>query len=67
MFDLFADPAKVAAQMEIIFSEFGFATWETLYSVILEALFAYLIGLPLGVLLVTGEHAPGRASGHRRA
>lgn len=55
MFDLFSDPAKVAAQMEIIFSEFGFATWETLYSVILEALFAYLIGLPLGVLLVTGE------------
>ena len=55
MFDLFSDPAKVAAQMEIIFSEFGFATWETLYSVILEALFAYVIGLPLGVLLVTGE------------
>ena len=55
MFDLFSNPAKVAAQMEIIFSEFGFATWETLYSVILEALFAYLIGLPLGVLLVTGE------------
>ena len=55
MFNLFSDPAKVAAQMEIIFSEFGFATWETLYSVILEALFAYLIGLPLGVLLVTGE------------
>ena len=47
MFDLFSDPAKVAAQMEIIFSEFGFATWETLYSVILEALFAYLIGSQL--------------------
>ena len=55
MFNLFSDPAKVAAQMEIIFSEFGFATWETLYSVILEAVFAYIIGLPLGVLLVTGE------------
>ena len=55
MFDLFSDPVKVAQQIEIIVSEFGFATWETLYSVILEALFAYLIGLPLGVLLVTGE------------
>ena len=55
MFDLFSDPVKVAQQLEIITSEFGFATWETLYSVILEALFAYLIGLPLGVLLVTGE------------
>ena len=55
MFDLFSDPAKVAQQVQIILSEFGFATWETLYSVILEAVFAYIIGLPLGVLLVTGE------------
>lgn len=55
MFDLFSDPTKVAQQVQIILSEFGFATWETLYSVILEAVFAYLIGLPLGVLLVTGE------------
>ena len=55
MFDLFSDPVKVAQQIEIITSEFGFATWETLYSLVLEVLFAYLIGLPLGVLLVTGE------------
>ncbi|MGM9589030.1 MAG: methionine ABC transporter permease [Faecousia sp.] len=55
MFDLFSDPVKVAQQMEIIFSEYGFATWETLYSLVLEVLFAYIIGLPLGVLLVTGE------------
>ena len=55
MFDLFSDPAKVAQQVQIILSEFGFATWETLYSVVLEAVFAYIIGLPLGVLLVTGE------------
>ena len=55
MFDLFSDPVKVAQQMEIIFSEYGFATWETLYSLALEVLFAYVIGLPLGVLLVTGE------------
>jgi len=55
MFDIFADPVKMAQQMEIIFSEYGFATWETLYSLVLEAVFAYAIGLPLGVLLVTGE------------
>ena len=55
MFDLFSDPVKVAQQMEIIFSEYGFATWETLYSLALEVIFAYAIGLPLGVLLVTGE------------
>ena len=55
MFDLFSDPAKVAQQIEIIVSEFGFATWETLYSLVLEVIFAYVVGLPLGVLLVTGE------------
>ena len=55
MFDLFSDPVKVAQQLEIIRAEFGFATWETLYSLLLEVVFAYLIGLPLGVLLVTGE------------
>ena len=55
MFDLFSDPVKVAQQMQIIFSEYGFATWETLYSLALEVIFAYAIGLPLGVLLVTGE------------
>ena len=55
MFDLFSDAAKVAQQMEIICSEYGFALWETMYSLILEVLFSYVIGLPLGVLLVTGE------------
>ena len=55
MFDLFSDPVKVAKQLDIIMNEFGFATWETLYSLVLEVVFAYLIGLPLGVLLVTGE------------
>ena len=43
MFDLFSDAAKVAAQMEIISSEYGFALWETLYSLALEVLFAYVV------------------------
>lgn len=55
MFDLFSDAAKVAQQMEIICNEYGFALWETMYSLFLEVIFSYIIGLPLGVLLVTGE------------
>ena len=55
MFDLFSDPVKVAQEIEIIVETFGFATWETLYSLVLEVLFAYIVGLPLGVMLVTGE------------
>ena len=55
MFDLFSDPVKVAQQLQIIASESGFAVWETMYSLVLETVFAYVIGLPLGVLLVTGE------------
>ncbi|MCI5485113.1 MAG: ABC transporter permease [Clostridiales bacterium] len=55
MFDVFSDAAKVAQQLEIIASEFPFAIWETMYSLVLEVVLAYLVGLPLGVLLVTGE------------
>lgn len=55
MFDVFSDAAKVAQQLQIVANEYGFATWETLYSLLLEVVFAYAIGLPLGVLLVTGE------------
>ena len=55
MFDVFSDAAKVAQQLEIIASEYGFAVWETLYALALEVVFAYVIGLPAGVLLVTGE------------
>ena len=55
MFDVFSDAAKVAQQLEIIASEFPFAIWETMYSLVLEVVFAYLVGRPLGVLLVTGE------------
>ena len=55
MLNVFTDAAKMAQQWEIIQSEFGFATWETLYSLAFEVLLSYIIGLPLGVLLVTGE------------
>ena len=55
MCDVFSDPVQVAQQLEIIASEYGFAVWETLYALALEVVFAYVIGLPAGVLLVTGE------------
>ena len=29
--------------------------WETFYSTVLSTFFAYVIGLPLGIILVTGE------------
>ena len=34
--------------------DWAFAVWETLYSTVIASVFAYLIGLPLGVVLVTG-------------
>ena len=39
----------------IIRSQFLLSTWQTVYVTILSTLFAFIIGLPLGVLLVTGE------------
>ena len=56
MFSVFSDPVKMAQQMEIILDTYGFAIWETLYALALEVLFAYVIGLPLGVILVIGEN-----------
>lgn len=32
-----------------------FAVWETLYTTVIATAFAYIIGLPLGVLMVAGE------------
>jgi len=55
MFDVFTDSVKMAQQLEVIINNYGFAIWETLYALALEVLFAYVVGLPLGVLLVTGE------------
>lgn len=48
------DP-KVAEQIEYLIENVPFAIWETLYSTVLATLLAYLVGLPLGVILVVGE------------
>ena len=48
---------KVSDQLEYLLNpaNIPFAIWETLYAPLLATVLAYLIGLPLGVLLVTGE------------
>ncbi len=48
---------KVDAQLEYLLNpeNIPFAIWETLYAPLAAAVLAYCIGLPLGVLLVTGE------------
>ena len=48
---------KVEAQLEYLLNPENspFAIWETLYAPLAATVLAYLIGLPLGVLLVTGE------------
>ncbi len=51
---LFSSEA-VAQAIEIVKSEFPFALWETFYVTVLSTLFAVILGLPLGVLLVAGE------------
>lgn len=40
---------------EVFISQFPFALWETFYATMLATLFAVVLGLPLGVLLVVGE------------
>jgi D-methionine transport system permease protein len=48
---------KAAEQVEFLLDPVNipFAIWETLYAPLLATVFAYVIGLPLGVLLVIGE------------
>ena len=48
-------PERLQEAWVCLQTEFPFAIWETLYSTFLATLFAVILGLPLGVLLVTGE------------
>lgn len=54
MVEFFASD-KFAESLRVIQSEVPFAIWETFYATVLSTLFAIIIGLPLGVLLVVGE------------
>lgn len=55
MFDKLFSPEVISETVEILKSDFLLATWETIYVTIIATLFAAIIGLPLGVLLVAGE------------
>ena len=48
-------PEKLQEAWNLIQSDFLAATWQTLYVTILSTLFAILIGMPLGMLLVVGD------------
>lgn len=49
--------SKAAEQLSFLMDPVNipFAIWETLYAPLVATVLAYVIGLPLGVLLVTGE------------
>ncbi len=55
MFNNIFDAEKIREAVEILIEDMPYALWETVYATILSTLFAIVIGLPLGVLLVTGE------------
>ena len=55
MFEYFQSEEFLKA-VDILIHQFPLAIWETVYVTILSTFFAVVIGLPLGVLLVAGEH-----------
>ena len=54
MLSFFQNP-DVQEQLSILWNNLPSDIWATLYSTILATVFSYVIGLPLGILLVTGE------------
>lgn len=55
MFDFLTDPALLQEELAILKSSLAMGLWETCYSTVLSTVLAYIIGLPLGVVLVIGE------------
>ena len=55
MFTNVFTPESWAEAISVIKSEFLLGIWETFYVTVLSTLFALIIGLPLGVLLVAGD------------
>lgn len=49
------NPEAVSEALSIIKTEFPLAIWETIYVTLLSTLFAVILGLPLGVLLASGD------------
>ena len=48
-------PDKLSEAWHVFLTEFPQGLWETVYVTLLSTLFAIIIGLPLGVILVTGD------------
>ena len=46
---------KLEEAWHVFLTEFPLGLWETVYVTVLSTLFAIIIGLPLGILLVTGD------------
>ena len=55
MFDKLFAPEVVEEALRIFRAEFPLAVWETFYVTVVATLFACLLGLPLGILLVVGD------------
>ena len=51
----FLNSPDVQEQLALFWELLPGDIWDTLYTTVLATLFAYVIGLPLGILLVTGE------------
>ena len=49
------EPDKLQEAWHVFLTEFPLGLWETVYVTLLSTLFAILLGLPLGILLVTGD------------
>ena len=49
------EPDKLSEAWHVFLTEFPQGLWETVYVTLLSTLFAIIIGLPLGVILVTGD------------
>ena len=49
------EPDKLQEAWHVFVTEFPLGLWETVYVTLLSTLFAIIIGLPLGILLVTGD------------
>ena len=56
MLSSFFESESVVKALKILKTEIPLAVWETFYVTVLSTLFAIVLGLPLGVLLVAGEN-----------
>ncbi len=54
-FALAFTPEKLAEAWHVFLTEFPLGLWETVYVTVLSTFFAIVLGMPLGIILVTGD------------